>query len=240
MCYPIVDSVAGVENHNESEPNSCSRVLLEDRPQPAPVMTTLSHTHPLSASPATVAVPSDFGRSVGDDLLRRLQTRDLSALEDLTQRFGQAITRTAYLQLGDAHAAEDVAQDTLLAAWYGASRTRDDTAIWPWLLGITYNRCRKHWRTLARRRRREQSSNEKHNARCDDEQSALDEHRLSQVRTALADLSAKLRIVVILRYFEGLSVRETAGALQLPEGTVKRRSHVAITKLREQVIEVSS
>ncbi len=164
----------------------------------------------------------------------------MSALSELTEHYGSAITRMAYLQLGDAHAAEDVAQETLLAAWDGVHRTRPDTALWPWLLGITYNHCRKHWRSVTRRRRREQTADhlcKKHRDSVHVEQSAI---RLETTRKALSSLSPKLRIVILLRYFEGLSIRETADALDLPQGTVKRRCHVAIEKLRELINEVPS
>lgn len=194
-------------------------------------VTTLSTPHLVAES-----LISSGGRRPCD-LLDRLRSGEKSALSELTQRFGQDITRIAYLQLGDRQLAEDIAQETLLAAWDAAKRTKLETAIWPWLLGIAYNRCRKHWRSVTRRRKRDRIATELRLHRIDDVQASVCADRLEEVRIALAKLNAGQRMVVILRFFEGMSIRESATALKIPEGTVKRRCHVAIKRLREQLGE---
>lgn len=52
------------------------------------------------------------------------------------------------------------------------------------------------------------------------------------LRDALADLPAELRDPFLLRHVEGLSTRETADLLGIPEGTVKSRGHAARLRLR--------
>ena len=63
---------------------------------------------------------------------------------------------------------------------------------------------------------------------------ALAERRL-QVRQALDALPADLRAIIALHYTAGLSLRETAAALDLPVGTVKSRLHAALNLLRREV-----
>ena len=53
-----------------------------------------------------------------------------------------------------------------------------------------------------------------------------------RVRAALAQLPPKMRAVLVLRYLEGLSVRETATALRCPEGTVKAHTSRGLDSLR--------
>src|SRR5437867_3274797 len=92
------------------------------------------------------------------NLLARMRKRDLAALKDLAENFGDDLARAAYLFLGDHHGAADAVQEALLAAWDGARRTKDDTALRPWLFGILFNRCRKERRSRRRRIRREKTA----------------------------------------------------------------------------------
>ena len=96
--------------------------------------------------------------SGGQDLLERLRNRDGAALEKIALEYGAPLSRAAYLYLGDAHEASDVAQDVFIAAWDGARRTTDKTPLRAWLFGILFHMCRKRRRTFARRRRREEKS----------------------------------------------------------------------------------
>jgi len=165
-------------------------------------------------------------------LLRRLRRRDEEALSALVATYGTVLTRTAWLHLGDAHAAEDAVQETLLAAWDGARRKRDGTSLRAWLLGILVNRCRKHVRTAARRRKRERLAAAAHAAGLE---ATGETGHLETLRKAMDRLNARCREVVILRYWQGLSVDETAAALGVPAGTVKSRCHTAIGRLREMM-----
>jgi len=62
--------------------------------------------------------------------------------------------------------------------------------------------------------------------------------RQQQVRTAVAGLPEKYRLVVILFYFHDLSLREIARLLRIPAGTVKWRLHAARQQLEQRLREV--
>lgn len=166
------------------------------------------------------------------DLLRRLRRRDRSALEDLCRQYGSALTRAAYLYLGDSDAAADATQETLIAAWDGAGRTGEETRPRSWLFGILFNTCRKHRRTARRRRRREERAVSRRRAAENPGSRAGEEDRLTALQTALARLDGGHRAVVVLRYEQEMSVAETAAALGIPEGTVKSRTHTALARLK--------
>lgn len=164
-------------------------------------------------------------------LLDRLRRKDAQALTALTREFSSALTRTAWLYLGDAHAAEDAAQETLIAAWDGASRTTASTSLRSWLMGILINRCRLHVRSAQRRRRRERQAIALRVIPAAD--GGRDVERLGALRVAMDSLDGAHREVVLLRFHQGLSVEQAAAALGVPAGTVKSRCHAAIARLRQ-------
>ena len=170
-----------------------------------------------------------------EDLLARLRQRDHQALAGIVEQHGPALSRVAYLYLGDAHAADAVVQETFVAAWDGARRTTPATRLQSWIFGILLNRCRKHLRSLARRRRREREVAVRESSPADPSEKSIGLERLDALRAALAQLDPPLREVVILRYERGLSVEETAAALGIPEGTVKSQCHAAIERLRRRM-----
>jgi RNA polymerase sigma-70 factor (ECF subfamily) len=163
-------------------------------------------------------------------LLARLRARERAALEDLALQFSQQLTRAAYVYLGDSDAAQDAAQDTLIAAWDGASRTSEQTRLRPWLFGVLFNSCRKQLRSLARRRKREQRASRNEAEISVSGSPDGDEH--ARLQHALAALPEDFRQVVVLRFEQQFSVEETAHALGIPQGTVKSRLHAALEKLR--------
>jgi RNA polymerase sigma-70 factor (ECF subfamily) len=165
------------------------------------------------------------------ELLQRLRRRDQDALGQLSGHFGPSLMRAAFLFLNDRDAAEDMTQETLIAAWDGTARMDSEIRLRPWLFGILFNRCRKFRRSLWRRLSRQYAAmGQKPVCECD-ENGKLEQ--LEAIRHAIQRLEENFRMIVILRYERGLDVAETAQALGLPEGTVKSRTHTAIEKLKK-------
>ncbi len=165
-----------------------------------------------------------------NDLFAGLRRRDPAALEVLVREYEVPLRRAAYLYLGRADAAEDMTQETFIAAWDRAGRAAGDTQVRAWLFGILLNRCRKYRRSLWRRLRREKAATEQ-TAGQGGHPPADD--RLEALRLAMARLGKDLRAVVILRYEQEMSVAEASAALGVPEGAVKSRTHTALGQLRE-------
>jgi RNA polymerase sigma-70 factor (ECF subfamily) len=164
------------------------------------------------------------------DFLQGLRHRDNEALRLLSERYGTSLIRTSYLFLGDRDAAEDVVQETLIAAWNSIRQTPDDLKFRPWLFGILMNKCRMYRRSLWRRLKLERAAGKDRQVKKHDD--CDDSERLESLRLALQQLDANLRMVLILRYERGFDIAETAAALGLPEGTVKSRTHLAIEKMK--------
>ena len=135
--------------------------------------------------------------------------------------------RAAYLVVHDAAAAEDIAQESFLAALRALDRFDRRRPFGPWLHRIVVNRA-IDW-TRARQLRAEAELGETRAA--PPEAEPLDGTLLA----ALAALPPDHRAVIVLRHLLGYTPGEIARALDLPRGTVNSRLRRGLDSLKEQV-----
>ncbi len=179
---------------------------------------------------------------LGDDesLLRRIQRRDETALEELYDRQYTAVYSLALRIVGDRAAAEDVLSDVFWRVWRRAE-TFDPRrgSLTAWLLTITRRRALDELRMGARRERRERSPDamgEVPQERAPSpEGEALAGEVQEHVREALSALPPEQRGPIELAYFEGLTHVEIADRLQEPLGTIKTRIRAGMQRLRESL-----
>jgi RNA polymerase sigma-70 factor (sigma-E family) len=141
------------------------------------------------------------------------------------------LLRTAYLMTGDLHRAEDLVQEALIkvgARWKGLCDGNPDAYI----RTVLYRDNISWWR-----RRRESPVEQVRDAGAPHDEDVTERGLL--VRKALAGLTAKQRAVLVLRYFDDLSERETADILGVSVGTVKSQTSAALTRLRERAPELA-
>ena len=119
--------------------------------------------------------------------------------------------------------AEDVLQETYLAAYQAFPRLKDRDAFRPWLLSIARNKWRDWYRRQARRR--ETPVEELPEV-------AVDEGLDTAVEETLDRLSDRDARMLRLFYLEQLSQKEIASQLSIPEGTVKSRLSAARDRFR--------
>ena len=140
-----------------------------------------------------------------------------------------ALLRTAYLLCGgDRSAAEDLLQDTLERCY--PRWRRINGAPEPYVRAALANAAANRWRWRARRGV-ELSLDGIPPSRVDaPDQAVVDRDQLVR---ALATLPARMRAVLVLRYFDDLSEAQTAAALECTVGTVKSQAFKGLAKLRE-------
>ena len=133
--------------------------------------------------------------------------------------------------------ATEALQDTFLAAWRNARTFRGEGDVGAWLWGIA---IRQLISRLRARRRTIPVPSHVISAISPVVRSAEDELLLSyehgDVGTALRALSPELRAVLRATVVDGLSSREAAELLGLPQGTVKSRLRAAKAQLRRQLV----
>jgi len=124
--------------------------------------------------------------------------------------------------LGDAKAAEDIAQEAFLQLWRNPNGFNPAAAtLKAYLFGIAAKRAADWWRHRAREKREPASS-----------QAGFRTEAATLMEDALARLEPERRSLLWLREVEGYSCAELAGMLDVPLGTVKSRLFAARQQLR--------
>src|SRR3954447_15417463 len=180
--------------------------------------------------PAMAAEPSDVL------LVARCADGDEGALAELYDLFGRAAYALALRIVRDASQAEDVVQEAFLDLWRSAARF-DPARSRPasYLLTFVHRRAVDLVRREQARPQRGGDVDDVANRAGKDDvpASLVASEQGESVRRALAGLSPQQRQVLELAYFNGLSQTEIAERLGEPLGTVKSRTHVALSRLRE-------
>ena len=141
-------------------------------------------------------------------------------LNEWIEAYSDPILRTCFLYLSDRGQAEDALQDTWIKAWkhmdeYEKNNIANDKA---WLLRIAVNTCKDYRRSAWFRHI--------------DRSKALDDLPPQLIAVAPEDRSLTLMVmdlpdrykqVLLLYYFQGLTMQETADALGTSQATVSRR-----------------
>ena len=162
-----------------------------------------------------------------EDLDREFEAR---LLETSTLAF-----RVAFSVLRHEQDAEDVAQEAFAKAYRGFRQLRDRDRFRTWLVRMTWRAALDRQRANRRRGARELPADIPDLAGGGESPSAREpaHEDIADLWAAIDALPEKLRVAIILASIEGHDVREVAGLLGIPEGTVKSRLFLARRRLRE-------
>jgi len=196
---------------------------------PGAGLMTLGHC-PRPASQASVR-----GMEGSDALLAaRLAAGDDRALAEVFDQLAPSVYGGALRVLGNGSAAQDVVQDVFVELWRHPDRY-DPTAgsLRTYLVVLARHRAvdllRSELRRVARQERHYRLTPAEPPGTASDEVMAAE--TASVVRAAVQLLPDGQRRVVELAYFGGLTCREVASAMGIPEGTAKSRLRLAMAKL---------
>ena len=177
-------------------------------------------------------------------LAQLCRARDQHALRYVVTRNNQRLFRTAWSILKDRAEAEEAVQAGYLNAFSAIAGYEGRSSLSTWLTRIVINEALGRLRAQRKRRNflekegvtlveayLERLSDSSHSASPD---AALAREQLRiLIERAVAGLPDSFRSVFVLREIEGLSVEDTAEALEIPEATVKTRLHRARARLQQ-------
>ena len=172
-----------------------------------------------------------------EQLVERARGRGVAgqlAFSVLAERYREVVVRRCRHRLGNAHDAQDVAQEVLLRVYRSLGGFRSQASFRTWLLVIVENECLTH----ARRRQRHVLSEhlrgliELHEAQV---RSAVrtDEALAAAMPKALRGLPEPGRQVVYMRFYQERSLAEIADVLGISLSAVKMRLYRGLDQLRE-------
>lgn len=167
------------------------------------------------------------------DLLRQVAAGDEAALRALFDRHASWLRLRLLRRTSDPDVVADVLQDTFVAAWSSARKYRGEGDVGAWLWGIAIRRLISRFRG---HQEPSPASAQVISSATPLVQSAEDELLLAvehgDVGSALRRLPPELYAVVQATVLDGLTTREAARLLGLPQGTVKSRMRAAKAQLR--------
>jgi RNA polymerase sigma-70 factor, ECF subfamily len=157
--------------------------------------------------------------------VREAQRGSEQALEQLFRSHWPRAYRAALVVVGDAAAAEDIAQESFLAAVRALDRFDRRRPFGPWLHRIVVNRAIDWARARTLRRELDVDSV--------GEPAAAEPENVEALTAMLSELGPEHRAVVVLRYLLEYTPGEIAELLELPRGTVNSRLRRGLDRLEE-------
>jgi RNA polymerase sigma-70 factor (ECF subfamily) len=176
-------------------------------------------------------MPRDSEQVLTEWLVLHAQSGSADALEQLLKLWYPKLLRYASAQTRNRDAAKDVVQETLLCLSRRIRRLKDPAAFPKWMYQILQRRSVDYMRTQLRNRRTADVAGDVHMGEAGESAPG------TMLEDALESLAEESYRVVHLRYMIGLSVREIASIIDIPEGTVKSRLHSARIQLRNLLTE---
>jgi RNA polymerase sigma-70 factor (ECF subfamily) len=175
-----------------------------------------------------------------DELLDAARAGDDGALEALLVRHEQKVFRFGLRMCGNEQDAQDVLQETLLAAFRGVRRFRGDSQLSTWLYQVARSFCTKARRRGAGEPPRHESLEGVAARAVSVQASSPDEQAHARemarvIQEALLALPDSQREVVLLRDVEGLSAEEAAQVVGVEVPALKSRLHRARIAMQERI-----
>jgi RNA polymerase sigma-70 factor, ECF subfamily len=168
-------------------------------------------------------------------LVEKILQGDTDAFSEIIDQYNALMMRTALMIIGDRDIAADAVQDALIQAWQHLSGLREAGALRPWLMRIVVNQCISYKRKAARtaafvRQSLADQSTQLAAEIADDHKGRLE--RDWDLAETVKRLPPKQQAVIMLHYYQGMTLPSMAEALHISENTLKKRIQAALNNLR--------
>jgi RNA polymerase sigma-70 factor (ECF subfamily) len=169
-------------------------------------------------------------------LIERARAGDRDAQEALVRRHLGEVFDLAWRILGVRDVAQDAAPDAIISALGALHRFRGEASFRTWLLRITVNAAKTHFRRQSRRREVKLTlASDVRSEELDPAAETMLRAEAGRVAALLEHLPPKQRMAVILRVNRGLSYAEVGDLLDCSEGAARVNYHLGVKRLRELV-----
>jgi len=161
------------------------------------------------------------------------------AFQELVETHKKRVYYLALDLTGNHHDAEDLAQDVFIKAYRAMDSFRGDAKVFTWLYRIAVNTHLNRRRKKAVRNMQLQEDFDRQaddsGALPDTDEQAQRQQMQSHIRASLDALSPRERSAFVLKHMNGLTIKDTAAAMDIAPGTVKSLLYRATRKLRDEL-----
>ena len=186
--------------------------------------------------PRLVNYIEDMNSTDSEWLVAECLAGNEAAIEALIRQHEAGVFRLALSIVGEAAEAQEITQETFIAALRSLPRYKEKQSFKAWLYVIALNQSRSHLRkrkfldklkaattSLFRLETQKQAS---------PEETIIHAEKEAAIWNEINKLDERHRIVLLLRYFQELSVAEISEILNVSEGTIHSRLYTARERLR--------
>jgi RNA polymerase sigma-70 factor (ECF subfamily) len=175
-------------------------------------------------------------------LVSASQKQDRRAFEELVRRTARLVFSRIYLEVADAHLAEDLVQEAFLIAWRSIGQVTDRAGFRTWLLSVAHTVVIDHRRREGRKKRSAPGGRRDPGVMAavpspdagPDEAAEATESR-QKVLSALRSLPAEYREPLVLRYIAGADYETIGRELGLSNGSLRGMLSRGMHMLRERL-----
>ncbi len=177
-------------------------------------------------------------------LIEKITGGDSALYEVLIRRYNPYLYKTARSYGYNHHDAEDLMQETYIAAYKGLSKFENRSSLKTWLIKIMLRKCYRKQQKFSYKNEVNMGDNVKENSNAmfsnpsDTTKMILNKELSHVLESALQKVPDDYRLVFAMRELNGLSVQETAQALDITESNVKVRLNRAKTMMRHEVEKI--
>lgn len=148
-------------------------------------------------------------------------------LNELISEYAMDLKRIAYIYVKDKAQCEDIVQEVFISAYKNLVNFREDSNYKTWLIRITLNKCKDYhrkWsiRNIAYKPLLDPFVNKKGNVKSAEEELETSE-RAEHIIQAISCLGLKYKVVLILYYYQNMTLQEISDTTNIKFNTVKTR-----------------
>lgn len=173
-----------------------------------------------------------MGKHEERQIIRELKNGKEEAYKIVLDTYGNRLMKTCYLILNDEMESEDVVQETFLRVFKNIYSFKGKSSLYTWIYSIAMNLCRDS----LRKRTLDLPFNEDLEIETVEE-SIFENIDRKALRQELVKLPPIYKEVLVLFYFEGLSIKEISEISNEKEGTIKSKISRGRNKLRESLMK---
>ena len=166
-------------------------------------------------------------------LIKNLKRGREEAYRQLIEEYGNKLLRTCYLILNDREEAEDVVQETFIKVFNKIDTFKEKSGLYTWIYAIALNLSRDRMRT-----KQDMLELKDEWIGIDDVESHVEINIDRELlRKEIFEMNSLYREVLVLFYYEELSIKEISNLLNEKEGTIKSKLSRGRNMLKESLLK---